>query len=91
MFEFANGNTSAFEQILKKYKGLVINIAYCYIQNRMAKILGFDPLRKPPPKERFSHFLRSTPNEELQIRRLLLVHHQLVKEEIITGKLAAFL
>jgi len=34
MLELAKGNTSAFEQILKKYKGLVINIAYRFIQNR---------------------------------------------------------
>jgi RNA polymerase sigma-70 factor (ECF subfamily) len=34
MLEFVQGNTSAFEQILKKYKGFVINIAYRFIQNR---------------------------------------------------------
>ena len=34
MLEFAKGNTSAFDQILKKYKGIVINIAYRFIQNR---------------------------------------------------------
>ena len=51
----------------------------------MAKTLGFDPLTKPPPKERFSHFLRTTPNEEFQVQRLLLVH-QLIEEKVIRGK-----
>ena len=50
----------------------------------MAETLGFDPFRRPPPKERFSYFLRTTPNEELQVQRLLLVH-QLIEEEVITG------
>jgi len=54
----------------------------------VAKILGFDPLKKSPPKERFSHFLRTTPNEEFQVRRLLLTH-QLIEEEVITGKFVA--
>lgn len=34
MSKFARGDTSVFDQILKKYKGLVINIAYRFIQNR---------------------------------------------------------
>jgi len=51
----------------------------------MAEILGFDPWKRPPSKERFSRFLRNTENEELQLLRLLLVH-QLIKEEVIPGK-----
>ena len=54
----------------------------------MAEILGFDPWKNPPPKERFSHFLRTTPNEQLQVIRLLLVH-QLLMEGVITGKSVA--
>ena len=50
----------------------------------MAEILGFNPLKKPPPKERFSHFLRTTPNEEFQLRRSLLVYC-LIEEKVITG------
>ena len=34
MLEFAQGNHSVFEGILKKYKSSVINIAYRFIQNR---------------------------------------------------------
>lgn len=34
LLEFAEGNTAAFEHILKKYKGLVINTAYRFIQDR---------------------------------------------------------
>jgi len=33
ILEFTRGETSAFEQILKKYKSLVTNTAYCFIQN----------------------------------------------------------
>jgi len=34
MLEFIQGDLIAFEQILKKYKSSVINIAYRFIQNR---------------------------------------------------------
>jgi len=34
MLKFAQGNNAAFEQILRKYKKLVINLAYRFIQNR---------------------------------------------------------
>jgi hypothetical protein len=51
----------------------------------MAEILGFDPLKKPPTKERFSHFLRSTPNEQLQEPRIFLVR-KLLKRGAVTGK-----
>jgi len=50
----------------------------------MAETLGFSAWEKPPSVERFSHFLRSTHNEDLQIIRLLLVH-QLIEEKDITG------
>ena len=51
----------------------------------MAEILGFDPLKKPPSKERFSHFLRSTPNEQFQEPRILLVR-RLLERGAVTGK-----
>jgi len=50
----------------------------------MAETLGFDPFRRPPPKERLSSFIRTTPNEELQVQRLHLIH-QLIEEEVIPG------
>ncbi len=34
MLEFIEGDISAFEQIMNKYKEIVINIAYRFIQNR---------------------------------------------------------
>ncbi|MBE0460679.1 MAG: sigma-70 family RNA polymerase sigma factor [Candidatus Aminicenantes bacterium] len=34
MLKFAQGNNAAFDQILRKYKRLVINLAYRFIQNR---------------------------------------------------------
>ncbi len=33
MLRFARGDISAFEQILKKYKDMVINLAYRFVQN----------------------------------------------------------
>ncbi|MHA1381240.1 MAG: transposase [Candidatus Helarchaeota archaeon] len=51
----------------------------------MAETLGFAAWEKPPSVERFSHFLRSTPNEHLQVIRLFLVH-QLVEEKVILGE-----
>jgi hypothetical protein len=38
----------------------------------MAEVLGFPAWESPPSIERFSHYLRSTPNEELQVIRLFL-------------------
>jgi hypothetical protein len=46
---------------------------------------GFDPLRSIPPVERFSSFLRNTPNQMLQSVRLQLVF-DLIAASVITGK-----
>lgn len=65
MLEFARGNTSAFEQILKKYKRLVINIAYRFIQNRAEAediaqevfLRVYDSAKKYKPKAKFSTWI----------------------------------
>lgn len=54
----------------------------------MADILGFPLWKAPPSIERFSRFLRNTPNEKLQTIRLLLVKH-LFEEEVISGEIVA--
>jgi hypothetical protein len=54
----------------------------------MADILGFPIWKVPPSIERFSHFLRDTPNENLQHIRLLLVR-QLMEEKILPGEILA--
>ena len=54
----------------------------------MADILGFPLWKAPPSIERFSHFLRDTPNENLQHLRLLLVK-QLIEEKVIAGEIIA--
>ena len=54
----------------------------------MADILGFPIWKAPPSIERFSHFLRDTPNENLQHIRLLLVR-QLMEEKILPGEILA--
>ena len=51
----------------------------------MAEPLGFDPLKRPPSDERFSHFLRSNPNGYFQIIRHALVQ-ELVNEGVISGR-----
>ena len=51
----------------------------------MADILGFPLWKAPPSIERFSRFLRDTPNENLQHLRLLLVR-QLIEEKVMTGE-----
>jgi len=51
----------------------------------MAAALGFDPFKRTPSDERFSNFLRSTPNAELQAIRKVLVH-ELIREGVITGE-----
>jgi hypothetical protein len=51
----------------------------------IAEPLGLDPLKKTPSDERFSNFLRSTPNEYLQTLRKSLVQ-QLADEEVIAAK-----
>ncbi|MFQ6084223.1 MAG: RNA polymerase sigma factor [Candidatus Aminicenantia bacterium] len=65
MLEFAQGNTSAFEQILKKYKELVINIAYRFIQNRAEAediaqevfLKVYDSAKRYKPKAKFSTWI----------------------------------
>ncbi|MFH1946451.1 MAG: RNA polymerase sigma factor [Acidobacteriota bacterium] len=65
MLEFAKGNTSAFEQIMKKYKGVVINIAYRFIQNRdeaedIAQevfLRVYDSAKRYNPKAKFSTWI----------------------------------
>lgn len=65
MLEFTRGNTSAFEQIMKKYKGLVINIAYRFIQNRAEAedtaqevfLRVYDSAKKYKPKAKFSTWI----------------------------------
>lgn len=54
----------------------------------IAEIIGFPAWETPPSIERFSHFLRDTPNEKLQTLRRLLVQ-KLVEETVITGKVSA--
>jgi hypothetical protein len=54
----------------------------------MADILGFPIWKTPPSIERFSHFLRDTPNENLQRIRLLLVR-RLIEEKILSGEILA--
>lgn len=51
----------------------------------MAETLGFSAWENPPSVERFSHFLRSTSNQDLQAVRLFLVH-QLIEEKVVTGE-----
>jgi len=65
ILEFARGNNSAFEQILKKYKGLVINIAYRFIQNRAEAediaqevfLRIYDSAKRYNPKAKFSTWI----------------------------------
>ena len=65
MLEFAKGNTSAFEQILKKHKGLVINIAYRFIQNRAEAediaqevfLRVYDSAKRYNPKAKFTTWI----------------------------------
>ena len=51
----------------------------------MAEILGFDPLKIPPTKERFSQFLRTTPNDQLQEVRIFLIG-KLFEQGALAGK-----
>lgn len=51
----------------------------------MAEILGFNPLKSPPTKERFSQFLRTTPNDQLQEVRIFLIR-RLLEADIVTVK-----
>ena len=54
----------------------------------VAAALGFDPFKRTPSDARFSEFLRSTPNTELQTVRKSLVR-ELIPEGVITGEGAA--
>ncbi|MGB8951768.1 MAG: transposase [Candidatus Aminicenantales bacterium] len=54
----------------------------------MAETLGFPAWETPPSIERFSQFLRSTSNEDLQALRRSLVHY-LIQEKVIAGETLA--
>jgi len=54
----------------------------------MAEVLGFSAFARPPSKERFSCFLRTTANRELQLIRLRLVR-ALRDEKVISGHIIA--
>lgn len=54
----------------------------------MTEVLGFSAFEHPPSKERFSCFLRTTVNEDLQRTRLGLVS-ALRNEKVITGRIMA--
>jgi len=51
----------------------------------IAAALGFDPFKRTPTDARFSEFLRSTPNTELQMVRKCLVD-ELIHEGVIIGE-----
>jgi len=51
----------------------------------MSQAVGFNPYQAPPSIERFSKFLRETPNPLLQNVRILLVK-KLLDEHILSGK-----
>jgi transposase len=53
-----------------------------------ATACGFSPFHHPPSRERFSFFLRTTPDEELQALRQRLVRI-LIEEKVISGKVIA--
>jgi len=55
----------------------------------MLYALGLDPFKKSPSDERFSAFLRSTPNWMLQSVRRALVK-KLIEEKVISTKTVAF-
>jgi len=54
----------------------------------MAEVLGFSAFARPPSKERFSCFLRTTANRDLQCIRLGLVR-ALRDEKVISGHIIA--
>lgn len=54
----------------------------------MTEALGFSAFEHPPSKERFSRFLRTTANEDLQNIRLALVR-SLIEEKVIEGTIIA--
>jgi len=62
------------------------DLAFEFRNNPMRGLaVGFDPYEPPPSIERFSQFLRETPNPLLQNVRILLVQ-RLLDEKIISGK-----
>ena len=54
----------------------------------MAEVIGFPAWETSPSIERFSHFLRDTSHEKLQVLRHILLQ-QLIEEKVITGKVIA--
>jgi hypothetical protein len=50
----------------------------------IAEPLGLDPLKNTPSDERFSHYIRSTPNQNFQRVRKALVQ-ELIDESVIIG------
>jgi len=65
MLEFAQGSIPAFEQILKKYKKIVINVAYRFIQDRYEAediaqevlLKVYNSAKKYKPKAKFSTWI----------------------------------
>lgn len=54
----------------------------------LCEAIGLDPFARPPSVERFSRWLRTTPNERLQSVRSALVHN-LIDKGAIRGKTVA--
>jgi hypothetical protein len=70
---------------LRRFRSLSELVVDLNCNTAMAVAVGFGPERHVPPVERFSTFLRDTPNEELQGIREQLV--MLLKQRaVITGK-----
>jgi hypothetical protein len=74
--------------IYKALRGIdtLTDLAFEFQNNpSICQTLGFNLYKSPPSIERFSQFLRETPNHFLQTIRIQLVQ-TLLKESIITGK-----
>jgi len=66
------------------------DLNYCLRENpSLAEAIGLDPFRSPPSVERFSRWLRSTPNAVLQTLRCTLLH-RLIDQDAIRGRIVAF-
>jgi hypothetical protein len=66
------------------------DLTYALRENpSLAEAVGLDPFRACPSVERFSRWLRTTPNEELQCIRVALIRH-LVAQGVVRGKVVAF-
>ena len=62
------------------------DLAFEFYNNpMMSQAVGFNPYQAPPSMERFSKFLRETPNPLLQNVRIFLIQ-KLLDENIISGK-----